>query len=309
MAMSPEELRQQLKGLFAFPVTPFAADNEIDLQKYREHLEHLLDARPGAFFVCGGTGEFFSLDLHEYRALVRAGVEEAGGKLPVVASAGYGAKLATGFVKVAEEEGADGVLVMPPYLIQAEQEGLYQHYRAIAASTHLGIIPYQRDNAIFTASTVSRLAELPNVIGFKDGYGDMERLTRICLAVGQQLVLINGMPTAEMSAQAFFGVGVCNYSSAVFNFVPSISRTFYDFLTGGDEIGLHRLMEGFYRPFAELRDHKRGYAVSLIKSGMKIVGRPMGTARPPLVNPSAEEEAKLKSIIESGLSLVREIGR
>lgn len=309
MSKSPEELRGRLSGLFAFPVTPFKPNGEIDLQKYREHLGYLIDAGPNALFVCGGTGEFFSLDLQEYRALVKVAVEEARGKLPVVAGAGYGTKLATAFVEVAEEEGADGVLVMPPYLIQAEQEGLYEHYRAIAASTRLGIIPYQRDNAIFAPSTVSRLAEIPNVIGFKDGYGDMERLTRIRLAAGQRLVLMNGMPTAELSAQAFFGNGVRNYSSAVFNFVPSISRAFYDSLTVGDEGGLKRWLEGFYLPFAELRDSKKGYAVALIKSGMRVIGRPMGSARAPLVNPTAEEEAKLKSIIDRGISLLKELKR
>lgn len=305
MAKSPGELSAVLRGLFAFPVTPFAENNDLDIRAYREHLGYLIDAQPAALFVCGGTGEFFSLNLREYRALVKAAVEEVSGKLPVVAGAGYGGKLAMDFAKAAEKEGADGLLVMPPYLLQAEQEGLYQHYRAIAESTRLGVILYQRDNAIFAPSTVARLAEVPNTVGFKDGYGDMERLARIRLAVAERLVLMNGMPTAEMSATAFLGIGVSNYSSAVFNFVPEISKAFYRSLIRGDAQGLNRLMNAFYRPFAELRDRKKGYAVSLIKAGLKVLGKPMGKARSPLVNPTPEEEAQLESIIQEGLSVIR----
>ncbi len=226
MAKSPEELRAELSGLFAFPVTPFGENNEIDLRRYREHLQYLIGEKPSALFVCGGTGEFYSLDLNEYRALVRAAAEEGRGKLPVVAGVGYGTRLAVNLAKIAEDEGADGLMVMPPYLVQAEQEGLFDHYRNIAASTHLGIIVYQRDNAVFAPTTVGRLAEISNVVGFKDGHGEMERLIRIRVVVGDRLVLMNGMPTAEMSAMAFWGVGVSSYSSAVFNFVPEIRAPF-----------------------------------------------------------------------------------
>jgi 5-dehydro-4-deoxyglucarate dehydratase len=304
MARSPAQLGAELRGLFAFPVTPFGENGEVDLRRYREHLQYLIGKKPDALFVCAGTGEFYSLDLNEYRSLVRAAAEEGLGKLPVVAGIGYGTRLAQEFAKVAEEEGADGLMVMPPYLVQSEQEGLFLHYRNIATSTHLGIIVYQRDNAIFAPPTVSRLAELPNVVGFKDGHGEMERLIRIRLIVGDRLALMNGMPTAELSALAFKGIGVSSYSSAVFNFVPEISRAFYLSLTQGDESQLHRLIEGFYQPFANLRDCRKGYAVSLIKAGVNALARSVGEVRPPLVYPSPEHAAELKVIVERGLALV-----
>ncbi len=303
MAMDPQQLRANIHGLLSFPVTPFRPDGDIDLDRYREHLRYMVDGRPEALFVCGGTGEFFSLRPDEYQALVRAAVAEIGGKVPVVAATGYGTRLAVEIARIAAREGADGLLVLPPYLLQAEQEGLYEHYRAIAAATPLGIIVYQRDNAIFAPATVGRLAELPTVIGFKDGHGDMERLIRINLAVGDRLVMINGMPTAEMSTRAFFGAGVTAYSSAVFNFVPEIARAFYNAISSGDLTRADLLLEGFYRPFADLRDRVKGYAVSLIKSGLKIQGRSAGLARSPLLNPTAEHESELRAIITRGLSL------
>ena len=303
MALDPQQLRAQLRGLLSFPVTPFSADGDIDLKRYREHLRYMVEGRPDALFVCGGTGEFFSLRPDEYQILVRTAVEEVRGDVPVVAATGYGTRLAVELAQVAEREGADGVLVLPPYLLLAEQEGLYEHYRAVAAATALGMIVYQRDNAIFAPTTVARLAELPTVIGFKDGLGDMERLIRIKLAAGDRLAMINGMPTAEMSAKAFFGVGVTAYSSAVFNFVPEIARAFYNAVSAGDIGRVDALLDGFYRPFADLRDRVRGYAVALIKAGLKIQGMPVGPARSPLLNPTTEHEAELRTIITRGLSL------
>jgi 5-dehydro-4-deoxyglucarate dehydratase len=304
MSIPAQELAAQLQGLLSFPVTPFTAANEVDLPRFREHIQFMAGQKPAGLFACGGTGEFYSLNLAEYHTLVRAAAVEAGGKLPIVAGVGYGTRLAIDFAKAAEEAGADGLMVMPPYLLQAEQEGLYQHYRAIAEATRLGVILYQRDNAIFAPATVRRLAEIPNVIGFKDGYGDMERLLRIRLAVGDRLLMLNGMPTAELSAPAFLGLGVHSYSSAVFNFVPEISWAFYRAATAGDSAARDRLLEGFFRPFAELRDRVKGYAVALVKAGVGITGRQVGPVRSPLLEPSAEHAAELKAIVERGLALV-----
>lgn len=302
MSLSPKELRAQLQGLFSFPVTPFTPGMEVDLTRYREHLAWMIEGKPAALFACGGTGEFFSLDLTEYRSLVKAAVEEARGCLPVIAGVGYGTQLALSFAKAAEEAGADGVLALPPYLLQSEQQGLCEHYRRIAAGTKLGVILYQRDNAIFAPMTVARLCERENIIGFKDGHGEMERLLRIQKETGDRLVFINGMPTAELSAPAFKGLGIVNYSSAVFNFVPAVARAFYEALAAGDGPAIDRLLSSFYRPLAELRDRRKGYAVSLIKTGLKAVGKPAGKVRPPLVDCSPEEEAAMKLIIEKGMA-------
>jgi 5-dehydro-4-deoxyglucarate dehydratase len=304
MAMIPQELAAQIQGLLSFPVTPLTSENEVDLPRFREHIDFMIDAAPRTLFVCGGTGEYYSLNLEEYRALVRAAVEQGAGRLPIVAGVGYGTRLAIEFARAAEAAGADGIMVMPPYLVVAEQEGLYQHYRAIAESTRLGVILYQRDNAIFAPATVQRLAEIPNIIGFKDGHGDMERLLRIRLAVEGRLVMLNGMPTAELSVPAFAGVGVGSYSSAVFNFVPEIAQAFYQAAASNDQARATELLNGFYRPFAELRDRVRGYAVALIKAGVGITVKPVGPARAPLVNPPAAHVAELEAIIARGRALV-----
>lgn len=303
--MTPPELHARARGLLSFPVTPFNEKNELDLAFYREHIEYMVSAGPGALFACGGTGEYFSIDLEEYTAAVKAAVEQTAGRVPIIAGVGYGTKLARQFAQAAEAAGADGIMAMPPYLLVSEQEGLYQHYRQVADAVKIGVILYQRDNAVFNPDTVARLAEIPNVVGFKDGHGDMERLIRIRLAVGERLFLLNGMPTAELSAQAFYGVGCTTYSSAVFNFVPEIAHAFFGALSAGDQAECARLLNGFYVPFGKLRDKAKGYAVSLIKAGLTVTGRPMGGVRAPLLDPTEAQVEELRAIVEQGLALVR----
>lgn len=305
MSLSPNELRRQLKGLFSFPVTPFTENLEIDVVRFREHLQWMIAGKPAALFVCGGTGEFFfSRSCGVWNPSKGCSRGEAAGRLPVIGGVGYGTRLAQTFAKVAENAGADGLLVLPPYLLQAEQQGLYEHYSLIAAATKLGMIVYQRANAVLDPETVVQLCEQENIIGLKDGYGDMDLLLRIQKEAGDRLVIINGMPTAELSAAAFKGLGIVNYSSAVFNFVPSTARVFYEALVASDTPTMDRMLEAFYRPLAKLRDRRKGYAVSLIKAGLRAVGKSAGQVRAPLVECSLQEEAELKLIIKKGIDVV-----
>jgi 5-dehydro-4-deoxyglucarate dehydratase len=308
MALTPQELREKVFGLQAFTCTPFSADNEIDLRKFREHLHYLTSGpwpKPAGCFICCGTGEYWSLDGAEYRALVRAAVEEVGGKVPVVAGAGYGTRMAIEFTRAAEAAGADGVLLFPPYLISSSQEGLYQHYRLIAESTSLGIIVYNRDNAVFQPETISRLAEMPNVIGLKDGYGEMKLLQRFQRIVGDRFIFINGMPSAETHAHVYLKAGIRSYSPGVLDFLPELSWVFDQALETGDEVKAQRLMEGFYGPYAELRGRVPGYGVALVKAGLKLRGMPVGGVRPPFVNPNPEDESELTQLIDRALALAR----
>ena len=134
-------------------------------------------------FACCGTGEFHSLDVDEFAECVRAAAEVAAGRVPVVAGVGYGAALAASFAAAAKEAGADGLLVMPPYLVAGGAAGLRDHYTAVAEATDLDLIIYQRDNVTFTPDVVADLAEVPNIVGFKDGKGDLDLMQRIVSAV------------------------------------------------------------------------------------------------------------------------------
>lgn len=294
----------RLDRLSAFPVTAFDADGELALDRYREHLRVQIDAGPAAIFACCGTGEFFSLTLDEYAAAIRAAVAEAAGALPVFAGTGYGTAVAKQYADAAREAGADGLLVLPPYLVKASQQGLLDHYRALARHAGLPLIAYQRDNAVFTADGVAALAKIPGVIGFKDGVGDLDQLQR-AMAAAPSLLYLNGLPTAEVTARSYRAIGVRAYSSAVHCFAPEIAHAFEAALVRGDDVQINNLLNEFYLPLVALRDKGQGYAVSLVKAAVRSRWTDVGSVRTPLTDPTPAHLEELESIIDRGLALVR----
>ncbi|MEV5314207.1 MULTISPECIES: 5-dehydro-4-deoxyglucarate dehydratase [unclassified Streptomyces] len=297
-------------GPLFFPVTAYGPDGAVDLDAYRAHVRRGVEAGAAAVFACCGTGEFHALTPEEFEVCVRAAVEETAGRVPVVAGAGYGTALAVRYARLAEEAGADGLLAMPPYLVVAGQEGLLRHYREIAAATGLPVIVYQRDNAVFTPETVVGLARTEGIVGLKDGLGDLDLMQRIVSAVRTEapgdFLYFNGLPTAEQTQLAYRAIGVTLYSSAVFCFVPEIALAFHRALRTGDDTTAHRLLDGFYRPFVELRAQGRGYAVALVKAGVRLRGLDVGEVRPPLHEPSDDHVKQLAQLIERGYALLEE---
>ncbi|MGR6969680.1 5-dehydro-4-deoxyglucarate dehydratase [Streptomyces cynarae] len=297
-------------GPLFFPVTAYGPDGSLALDVYRAHVRKGVEAGAAAVFACCGTGEFHALTPEEFEAGVRAAVEATDGRVPVVAGAGYGTALAVRYAKLAEGAGADGLLAMPPYLVVAGQEGLLRHYRELAAATSLPTVVYQRDNAVFTPGTVVELARTDGVIGLKDGLGDLDLMQRIVSAVRSEVpgdfLYFNGLPTAEQTQLAYRGIGVTLYSSAVFCFAPEIALAFHRALTSGDDATVNRLLDGFYRPFVELRSRGRGYAVSLVKAGVRLRGLDVGEVRPPLHEPSEDHVKQLAALIDHGYALLEE---
>ncbi|WP_155054947.1 5-dehydro-4-deoxyglucarate dehydratase [Streptomyces blattellae] len=311
--MTPAPLPARLNipgGPLFFPVTAYGPDGSLDLDTYRTHVRRGVEAGAAAVFACCGTGEFHALTPEEFERCVQVAVEETAGRVPVVAGAGYGTALAVRYARVAYAADADGLLVLPPYLVLAGQEGLLRHYREVAAATPLPVIVYQRDNAVFTPETVVELARTEGVVGLKDGYGDLDLMQRIVSAVRTEVpggfLYFNGLPTAEQTQLAYRAIGVTRYSSAVFCFAPEIALAFHRALETGDTATAHRLLDGFYRPFVELRAQGRGYAVALVKAGVRMRGLDVGEVRPPLHEPSEDHVKRLAQIIERGYALLEE---
>ncbi|MFV0624329.1 5-dehydro-4-deoxyglucarate dehydratase [Sphingomonas sp. ac-8] len=302
---SPADMARTLgKGLLSFPVTHFDADGAFDEGPYREHCAWMLSHELAGLFAAGGTGEFFSLTPPEVAAVVAAAVKEAKGALPVIAGCGYGTAIATGIARDAERAGADGLLLLPPYLMKPSQEGLERHIEAVCRATGLGVIVYNRDNAVVDDETLARLCERnPNLVGFKDGVGDIELMTRIFARMGDRLTYIGGLPTAETFATPYLTMGVTTYSSAIFNFLPDWALRFYKAVRAQQHDVVLAGLREFVLPYIALRNRGRGYAVSIVKAGCRIVGRDAGPVRPPLTDLTAAEEAELRVLIERAQSL------
>ncbi|MFI6872723.1 5-dehydro-4-deoxyglucarate dehydratase [Streptomyces sp. NPDC050400] len=294
------------RGVLSFPLTSFGADGSLDLDGFREYVAAQVATGPGAVFPACGTGEFFSLDEDEYRQVVTAAVEETAGRVPVVAGVGYGWAQAARFARIAEEAGADALLVLPHYLVRGPQSGLVAQVEHIAARTRLPLIVYQRDQVAFSLDAFRRVAALPNVIGLKDGHSDLDRLQRLTLAAPDGFLFFNGAATAEIQARAYAAVGVPAYSSAVHAFAPEIAAAFLAALRDGDGARVDRLLREFYVPFVELRDRVPGYGVSLVKAAARLRGRPVGPVRAPLADPTPADLADLERLLSTGLALVSE---
>jgi 5-dehydro-4-deoxyglucarate dehydratase len=297
--MSPEECAKRIgAGLLSFPVTHFTGAFAFDEGPYREHLDWLLQYKPAGLFAAGGTGEFFSLTLQEFSTVVSSAVQQTNHRVPVVAGCGYGTAMAKQFAQAAETAGADGILLLPPYLLNAEPAGIVAHVEAVCASTNLGVIFYNRDNCIINEVTLEHLcARCANLVGFKDGVGDIELMTRIYARMGDRLTYIGGLPTAETFALPYLEMGVTTYSSAIFNFLPQFAQDFYAAVRRHDHNEVFKQLRDFVLPYIDIRNRRKGYAVSIVKAGMRAIGRPAGPVRTPLTDLDQSEMSALTKLI------------
>ena len=297
--MTPPELKDAIDaGLLSFPVTHFNADRSLNLDSQQRHVAWLATFGASALFAAGGTGEFFSLSRSEISRVVAA-VKEAAGNTPIVSGCGYGTEMAKGIARDAQASGADGLLLFPQYLVEAPQEGLFKHIKAICDATDLAVIVYNRGNSVVEAETLLRLADqCRNLVGFKDGTGNIGLVREITARLGDRLCYIGGMPTHELFAHAYYGIGVATYSSAVFNFVPKLAVEFFRGMRACDHAATTRILNEFFFPFARIRDRRIGYAVSIIKAGCSFVGHSAGPTRPPLTDLTTEELEMLEPLVE-----------
>ncbi|RDG37720.1 5-dehydro-4-deoxyglucarate dehydratase [Streptomyces corynorhini] len=301
-----------LDGVLFFPVTPFAPDGALAPEALRAHVSAGVAAGAGAVFPACGTGEFHALSADEHTEVVRLTAEAVEGGVPVYAGVGGPLPTALALARAARDNGADGLLLLPPYLVSGDQAGLVRYVRQIAEAAGLPLIVYNRANARFTPDAAAEAAAIDGVVGFKDGVGDIETLARTVFAVreslresGKPFQFFNGLPTAEATVPAYRAIGVPLYSSAAFCFAPEISTAFHRAVTTGDDKRVDALLAGFFHPLVALRDKAPGYAVSLVKAGVKLRGLDAGSVRAPLSDPAPEDLAALAALLERGLDLVR----
>ncbi|WP_425624192.1 5-dehydro-4-deoxyglucarate dehydratase [Agrobacterium radiobacter] len=296
--MNPEQIKTALgSGLLSFPVTHFDAEGRFAADSYRAHVEWLAGYKAPVLFAAGGTGEFFSLKPDEIPAIVSA-AKEVAGETAIVSGCGYGTEMAVDIARSVEKVGADGILLLPHYLIDAPQEGLYAHIKKVCQSVGIGVMVYNRDNSVLQADTLARLCdECPNLVGFKDGTGDIGLVRQITAKMGDRLMYLGGMPTAELFAEAYLGAGFTTYSSAVFNFVPGLANEFYAALRAGERATCERILTEFFYPFMAIRNRAKGYAVSAVKAGVRLQGFNAGPVRAPLKDLTNEEIDMLDALI------------
>ncbi|MBI2194639.1 MAG: 5-dehydro-4-deoxyglucarate dehydratase [Planctomycetes bacterium] len=295
--MSPQELKSKLRGVIGFPATPFHADMSLNAEGLRQNVAWMKTTGVCAIAPVCGTGEFFSLNLDEYVEAVETVVEEVGRSLPVFVGVGHGSKMAVEWAQAAEELGADGLLVLPPYLITPEPEGLANYASQIAGAVEIGILLYHRGTALYSERAVEKLLVFEHVVGFKDGQGDLDHFSMLRRRFGDRLVWLNGMPTAEMTAPSYFAAGAAGYTSAISNFLPGASLEFFRACQAGDSKRVWEITDRLVKPICDIRNRKKGYNISFVKAGLEIVGRAGGPVRPPLLNLDPQSREDLRRIL------------
>jgi 5-dehydro-4-deoxyglucarate dehydratase len=295
-------LGPRLRGVLAFPITPFGADGAVDLDAARVNAAWLARSGVHALVAPSGTGELYSLTPDECSAVVEATVEATEGRVPVIAGVGFGSRQGAILARRAEDAGADGVLILPPYYAHPDPDGLVAYYRDIAAATRLGVAIYARDGVAFTPALLEQLArEIANLVAFKDGRGDVRLFQRLREHVSERLgadrmVWIAG--AGDDMVGPYFAAGAEGYTSSLACYWPEASLELLRLAKAGDYGELARFHERAVRPFYELRYRRRGFEVAVMKAAMELLGHPAGPVRPPLGELSADERGELQGIIE-----------
>lgn len=295
--MTAEELKGQLGGVITFPVTIFKDDLSLDIEGYRQNVAEMLRFPLCAVVAAGGTGEMYSMTPEEHFEVIKATIEEVGGKTRVLAGVGFNMPLATEMAKKAEEAGADGILCFPPYYPNADREGLLHYYKAIGEATNLGLFVYSRDWATFSATEVWRLCEaIPNLIAWKEGQADLRTYQRIMERCGDRLHWIGGI--GDDMVPGYYSIGIRTYTSSIAVLAPRLSLQLHERASMLDQASLARLMSNYVIPLYALRARRKGYEVSVMKKAMEILGKPAGPVRPPLPEVRAEEVKEIEALME-----------
>ncbi|MDQ3211056.1 MAG: dihydrodipicolinate synthase family protein [Acidobacteriota bacterium] len=295
MSYSPDQLRAALVGVIGFPVTPFREDLSVDLPALRANLRTMLRQPLAAVVAAGGTGELYSLTPAEHLEVVRTVVEEVEGKIPVIAGTGFNAALGAELARQAAGCGAAGILAFPPYYPAPEDDGIVGYYGAIGAATPLGLLVYSRDWFHPGAALVERLADIPTLVGWKDGQGDMRRLQIIRRQVGARLHWIGG--AGDDLVPAYYAQGIRAFTSSIANVSPEIAVQLHLAGSTGDAATLAQLMADYVVPVYALRARRKGYEVTVMKELMNVLGLSGGFVRPPLVALRAEELREIRALV------------
>ena len=301
VTVDPVALKPLLRGVLAFPITPYAEDGSVDLEGVRANARWLSKSGIHALVAPSGTGELFSLTPNECAAVVAATVEGVDGRMPVIAGVGFGPRAGAELARQAERDGAGGILILPPYYAHPDPEALLGYYAEIAEATSLGVLVYARDGAALAAEQLERLArDVPNLIAFKDGRGDVRVFQRLREHVSERLgadrlVWLAG--AGDDLVAPYFAAGAEGFTSSLACFWPEASVELFRLAEQGDFRELARFHRRAVRPFYDLRQRRRGYEVSVMKAAMTILGHPAGPARPPLAELSDAERAELRAIL------------
>jgi 4-hydroxy-tetrahydrodipicolinate synthase len=290
-------MRIPFTGVGTALVTPFTKDGSIDEAAMRRLVRRQLDAGIHFLSPCGTTGEAPTLSHAEKLRVVELVVEENAGRVPVLAGAGgYDTRGTIALVHDMEKAGADGILSVTPYYNKPTQEGLYQHYKAIAESTPLPIVVYNvpgRTGVNVDVATIVRLADVANIVGVKEASGNVVQMCEIFASVPDDFILLSGDDPLTVAAMAIGGRGVISVAS---NAAPAEMVQIVEMAEKGDFASARRL-HTWLLPFCQV-NFVESNPIPL-KAAMAAMGLLEEHYRLPLVPPSAAARDKIMRVLQN----------
>jgi 4-hydroxy-tetrahydrodipicolinate synthase len=285
-------------GVLAVVCTPFTESDELDEQTLRRHIGFLLNAGVHGIVPCGSTGEFASLSEGERKRVVDISIDEVKGKVPVIAgTAAVSTRDAVMYSRYAENAGASGVMIVPPYYCHPTDRELLQHYRAIAESIRLPIMLYNNpwtSGVDMQPALVARLAEIENVAYIKESSGDMRRVSEIMRLCGSKIRVFCG---TDNLALEMFSVGVRGWVAAPANAIPRQCVRLYELAVVKKDLG--KAKELYFRLLPYFSALESGQYVQYVKASLEILGKPIGAPRRPLQRPPEDDCRRLEEILRT----------
>ncbi len=277
-------------------VTPFKADGSFDEESYRQLIEFQIENGTDVIVPCGTTGESATLDYEEHERVIKVCIEQVAGRVPVVAGTGSNSTAeAISISQHAKEMGADGVLLVSPYYNKPSQEGLYQHYKALAEAVALPQILYNvpsRTGMNMEAATTIRLAEFANIVAIKEASGNVTQSGEILAAAGDKIDILSGDDFLTLPLMAIGAKGIISVSA---NVVPKQVKTMVTAINAGDWVKARELH------LQLLKFHNTMFIESNpvpVKTALALMGKIRADVRLPLVAMADHTLAKLKTVLK-----------
>jgi len=289
-------MRTPFTGLGTALVTPFRKDGSIDETAVRQLVRRQIDA--GVHFVspCGTTGEAPTLSHSEKIRVVQLVVDEAAGRVPVLAGAGgYDTREVIELAREYERIGVDGILSVTPYYNKPTQEGLFQHYKAIAESTSLPIVLYNvpgRTGVNLESATVVRLTALRTIVGIKEASGSLVQMSEIIRGAPSEFFLLSGDDPIAVAVMAIGGRGLISVAS---NAVPAEMVQIIELAEKGDFAGARKL-HAWLLPFLQVNFVESNPIP--VKAAMAAMGLLEERYRLPLVPPGAAARDRIMKVLQ-----------
>lgn len=286
-----------LRGIIPPCVTPFHADETVDLNGLKKHIDFLIGQGVHGIFVLGTTGEFYALDDTEKQAIMATAVSHVNGRMPVYAGTGAeSTREVLRLTKMAEREKMTGVSVITPYFIKPTQAELVDHFHAVAKSTSIDVILYNNPATCgginIEPATVAKLAETNNIIGIKDSSGDLANTLEIIRVTPKSFGVLMGRDTLILDALKSGGRGAIPASS---NIAPALCVGIYNSFQAGD-LDAAKKFQDQLTPVRMMLSMGTGNGV--VKEAMSILGRNAGPNRRPISPLSDEKRQQIRQILQ-----------